>query len=290
MKRTVLAYVIAGMMLLPFCGLAQKISPSLQSLIDAEIGFAAKSKATNTKQAFLDNLASDATVLDAGKEVNGIELWNARPVGDGLLFWEPAYADIASSNDFGWTTGPYWFYKNRTDTVPAFAGIYSTVWEKRPDGKWKVLFDLGGGIPPKEKQRITTSLIPLKAKKKVDKESELKSLLEFDRTYVAKLNAAGKSFDVNYFSKEGRAHRAGREAAIGVEGVNALDETGRKYESTAMSGRIANSGDLAYTYGVSKVTVTKEGSEPKIVSFGSFRIWKKEDGKNWKVVLDVLGQ
>ena len=30
----------------------------------------------------------------------------------------------------------------------AFAGNYMTVWEKQPDGTWKVLFDTGDPDPP----------------------------------------------------------------------------------------------------------------------------------------------
>ncbi len=290
MKKFTFFVIITGFTLLIGRSQAQNFSPALQSLIEAERGFAARSKETNTRQAFLDNLAPDAVLLENGKEVRGIESWNAKPAGGGLLFWEPVYADIASSNDFGWTTGPFWFYKNRSDTVPAFEGIYSTVWGKQPDGKWKVLFDLGGGIPAKEKLSVATSSIVLKPKKRVDAQAELKQVLDLDKAYTAKLNAAGHSFDIAYFSKEGRAHRGGRVPAIGIEGIRALDDTGRKYEFVPLNGRIASSGDMAYTYGTGKVTVSKEGSETRVVPFGSFRIWKKEDGKDWKIVLDVLGQ
>ncbi|HWA35182.1 MAG TPA: nuclear transport factor 2 family protein [Cyclobacteriaceae bacterium] len=289
MKKA-LFVIVTAITLLTGKTFAQSLPGPLQSLVDAERGFAAKSKESNTRQAFLDNLAPDAILLDNGKEVNGIESWTAKPVGNGLLFWEPVYADIASSNDFGWTTGPYWVYKNRSDTVPAFGGFFSTVWGKQPDGKWKVLFDLGGGIPPKEKLNLTTSSIALKPKKRIDKETELKNLLEFDKKYVARLNASGRSFDISFYSKEGRAHRGGRLPAVGIENVSALDETGRKYEFTPLSGRIASSGDMAYTYGTGKVTVSKDGAETRVVPFSTFRIWKKEDGKNWKIVLDVLGQ
>jgi ketosteroid isomerase-like protein len=289
MKKTAVIFIITGITLLTVNTFAQNLPANLQSLIDAERGFAARSKETNTRQAFLDNLAPDAVLLEGGKEVNGLQAWGAKPEGKGLLFWTPIYADIASSNDFGWTTGPFWVYRSRTDTVAAFSGIYSTVWGKQSDGKWKVLFDLGGGIPPKEKAPVSTSSIPLKPKKKVDKEVEMRQLLEFDKSYVAKVNSTGRSFDATAFSREGRIHRPGRQPVIGAQEIKAFDETGSKFEFTSMNGGIASSGDMAYTYGTVKVTTSKEGAEAKIASLGTFRIWKKEDGKNWKIVLDVIG-
>lgn len=267
---------------------SQHFSPALQSLINAEKAFAARSKETNTRRAFLDFLAPDAILLDRGKEINGIQLWTGRPESASLLFWEPVYADIASSNDFGWTTGPYFLYKTRSDTVAAFKGYYSTVWGKQPDGTWKVLFDLGGGIPDGTKLTLSTSAIKTKASKLIDNESELKNLLTVDGEYSSKLTAKGTSIDINYFSVEGRVHRAGRVPAVGLEAIKQIDERDRKYEFTPVHGRIATSGDMAYTYGRGKVAIG--GSNPRIVEFGSFRIWKKEDGRQWKLVLDVLGQ
>ncbi len=267
---------------------SQHFSPALQSLINAEKAFAYRSKETNTRRAFLDFLAPDAILLDGGKEVNGIQLWTTRPESSSLLFWEPVYADIASSNDFGWTTGPYWLYKTRSDTVAAFKGYYSTVWGKQPDGTWKVLFDLGGGIPDGKKLTLSTSAIKAKSSRLIDTESELKNLLKFDGEYSGKLSSSGTSFEINYFSAEGRVHRAGRVPAVGLTDIKQIDERDRKYEFIPIHGRIASSGDMAYTYGRGKVAIG--GSNPRVVEFASFRIWKKEDGQQWKIVLDVLGQ
>jgi len=269
---------------------AQSYASVLQSLVDAERAFAQRSKDTNTKQAFLDFLAPDATLLNAGSEINGIELWKTREVGTGLLFWEPVFVDIASSEDFGYTYGPFYVYKNRTDTEPAFKGYYSTIWGKQSDGTWKVLFDLGGGVPENDNRVLATSGIKLKANKiKPNPEEGLKELLAFDKAYVGILNSKGTSFDPTYFSTEGRIHRAGRVPVIGLDKIKPYKEESRKFELTHLSGRIASSTDMGYTYGKTKVTVTADGKET-VRDLSYFRIWKKEDGKNWKVVLDVIGQ
>src|SRR6266404_3303128 len=76
------------------------------NLIQAEKNFAAYSVANNTKDAFLRFADSAGIVFDNGKPVNAIEIWTRREKRPGKLNWWPAYAEIASSGDFGYTTGP----------------------------------------------------------------------------------------------------------------------------------------------------------------------------------------
>ena len=54
-----------------------------------------------------------------------------------------------------------------------------------------------------------------------------------------------------------------------------------------MGGDIASSGDLAYVYGKATFQVMKDGQQQ--TRNGSYmRFYKKEDGQNWKIVLDLL--
>ena len=54
-----------------------------------------------------------------------------------------------------------------------------------------------------------------------------------------------------------------------------------------MGGDISKAGDLAYVYGRTSFDVTKDGVTQK--RNGTYmRFWKKEDGKNWKIVLDLV--
>ena len=108
---------------------AQKLSPALQSLVNAENGFAMASRNSDTRSAFLSNLAGDGIVFSKGSPVNGKELWGKRDPNNSLLFWWPVYADISAAGDFGYTTGPFEWSKSRSDTATAF-GYYSSVWKK----------------------------------------------------------------------------------------------------------------------------------------------------------------
>jgi ketosteroid isomerase-like protein len=269
---------------------AQDFSKQLQAIVDAERAFARTSKETNTVNAFVSHFSPNAIFLIQGEEANGLESWKSRQPDNSLLFWYPVYADISSSEDFGYTTGPYSYYANRKDTVPAFRGYYSTIWGKEATGEWKVLFDLGGGTSTEEILPISTSRIKLKpAKKKINKAKELEYLLKTDKAYVETLRTTGKSFDAALFSDEGRIHRPQQLPVIGREKIKLLKEENRKFEQTVLNGKIASSCDLGYTYGTVKVTVIKDGVE-SVLDLSYFRILKKEDGIHWKIVLDVIGQ
>lgn len=287
MKTSLLAIVLT--LYLSQAG-AQKFPKPLQSVVDAERAFAQTSKETNTVNAFVSHLSPTATFLIQGEEVNGRESWKSRQPDNSLLYWYPVYADISSSEDFGYTTGPYSYYSDRKDTVPAFRGYYSTIWGKEDNGEWKVLFDLGGGVSTEDSLPLSASQIKLKLpKKKLNKEKALEDLLTADKNYVETLRAKGSSFDPLLFSEEGRIHRPRQLPVLGLGKIKLFKEENQKFDQTALNGKIASSGDMGYTYGKTKVIINKEGTE-RVLDLSYFRIWKKEDGIHWKIVLDVIGQ
>src|SRR5204862_1851642 len=115
----------------------------IDGLIQAEKKFAAYSVANSTKEAFLKFLDSTGSDFDNGKPVNGIETWNKREKRPGVLNWHPHFAEIAISEDFGYTTGPWTFQPvSLSDSVVA-RGQYTTVWNINNSGEWKFLVDLG---------------------------------------------------------------------------------------------------------------------------------------------------
>ena len=58
--------------------------------------------------------------------------------------WEPDTAVVAASGDLGYTLGHYTIIgegEQAGDTVGR--GNYVTVWQKQPDGSWKIAVDIG---------------------------------------------------------------------------------------------------------------------------------------------------
>src|SRR5437867_6656816 len=78
----------------------------LQSMVAAEQEFAKLAGTHGTRAAFLANVADDAVLFDP-LPVNGRERYQARPESKALLAWEPAWAEVAGSGDFGVTSGPW---------------------------------------------------------------------------------------------------------------------------------------------------------------------------------------
>jgi ketosteroid isomerase-like protein len=74
-----------------------------------------------------------------------------RQVGDAHLEWAPVAAEVARSGELGYTWG---FYEVRAHEpggrLVTGYGKYTTIWQKQPDGAWKVILDIGnpGPRPP----------------------------------------------------------------------------------------------------------------------------------------------
>lgn len=60
------------------------------------------------------------------------------------LAWEPVRAEISRGGNLGYTWGRW----TSMSAGQSRTGTYMTVWEKQPDGAWKVLFDTGDPDPP----------------------------------------------------------------------------------------------------------------------------------------------
>ena len=84
------------------------ISPrSSASLIEAERAFSKTSEEKGIREAFLTWLAPDAIVFRPAP-VEGRPVYEKMdPADPAVLTWEPEFAEIASSGELGYTTGPY---------------------------------------------------------------------------------------------------------------------------------------------------------------------------------------
>ena len=98
-------------------------SEQLQSLINAEKGFAKISKEKSTKEAFSTSL-SDIDLIFLAGPVLGQKFWHEAEAGTDMLSREPVFADISSSGELGYTIGPWKFRANRTDEKAAVVGYY----------------------------------------------------------------------------------------------------------------------------------------------------------------------
>ncbi len=275
--------------LCPLFAVAQRISKELRSLVEAERKFSDLSAERGVAFAFAANFDPDVIYFNhEQKKVNYLEFAaNQKSDGKGKLIWEPFFADIASSGDFGYTTGPFYFYQGAKDSIAGY-GYYSSVWRRDKKGEWKVIMDLGISMPgaPQEEKALKTSSKPL-IKTHPKRVEPTFDLMKLEREYSQKLNEFNHSFFKDFLSDEIRAHRPGRFPFIGKEAVCQISESDRTFSYQPMDIRMATSGDMGLAYGKVMIKVKKDTGIQEY-SAVYFRMWRKEDGK-WKLVFDIIG-
>jgi len=294
-KKMKKIFVFLAGLVLCLHGFSQKTNNDLKSLAQAERDFSAMFKTEGFQKSFLHFFDPEVVFFAQGQQVD-FRAHVAKSESEntdedhGYLAWEPIYADISASGDFGYTTGPLYLFKSKKDNKPAGYMYYSSVWKKNENKEWKVIMDLGVGIPgaPLEEINLKTSARKLKSGRAVDINEEKQSIDQLDQQLCGKLNATERSFDAPYLSEEVRIHRMKSYPCVGIGAIAEVKESDRTHHFEFMDSRMASSGDMGFTYG--KVRV-KENQDSKGTEYNAiyYRVWKKENNKDWKIVLDVIG-
>ena len=256
--------------------ISSRAQRSIEGLIRAEKNFAAYSIAQNTKDAFLKFADSSGIVFDQGKPANAITSWNKKQKGPGKLNWHPEYAEIASSNDFGYTTGP-WNFVFR-DTIRA-TGYFISVWHIDKKQKWKFLIDLGINLATTDTADASSISIVQKEPNKKISPGDQQTLVETEKKFIDEFQQQGKSAYKNYLSAFSRINRNKFLPAVNKQWQQQLLDsmpTQIKYEF--VDSGISSSGDLGYVYGTTMINGKQDGY---------LRIWRKET-EGWKIALEVL--
>jgi hypothetical protein len=106
----------------------------------AEYAFARTAEKMGTRASFLQWFANDG-VMCSPSVVPAIETITKWPASKDSLKWYPSRSYTASSNDLGYTMGP-WTYSSADGKVVK-AGTVLSVWRKQPNGDWRVVMDCG---------------------------------------------------------------------------------------------------------------------------------------------------
>jgi ketosteroid isomerase-like protein len=272
---------------------SQKITnKDLQMMINTELAFAKLAKDSCTRTAFLAYLADESVMFGGGQPHNGKKQYEKMTKNESLLSWEPVYADISASGDFGYDTGPWEYRKTRSDDQPAYYGDFVSVWQKQPDGAWQLMVDLGisHSKPEGESPKLrTTALIPksVQPNQHIDFKSEL---ISREKDFIKSFSQAGDTAYISVISGEARFFRDGLPVLVNSHDIKQMllaQNKNKKITYTLINGDAASSGDLGYVYGMVTIEST-DGANKKIQNTNYQRIWKKEDGKNWKIIADVI--
>ncbi|MBD0295959.1 MAG: hypothetical protein ICV84_12280 [Flavisolibacter sp.] len=248
---------------------------NIRGLIKAEKSFAAYAVAHGTKAAFLHYLDSAGIIFQQGNFVNGIEAWQLRAPTKGVLNWQPQYAEIAASHDFGYTTGPWTFQPNGPQDTVAARGQYITIWHVNKERQWKVLIDLGisntSVNPVHEVKRI-------KAIKWLQPTKDTTILMNTEMVFLIVIDENVATAYHQFLSATSILNRNGHLPALTQHDQERLIKSTPELSYTVLGSAIARSGDLGYVYGT---TMFKNKQD------GYLRIWRREK-EGWKIALEVL--
>jgi ketosteroid isomerase-like protein len=267
----------------------QKDQAALSSLVEAERGFCKASVANGIREAFIANLADDATLFRP-HAVAGKKWMIEQPARPGLLTWEPIFADVSGAGDLGYTTGPWEFRKNGPTDKEVAHGNYVTIWKKQPGGAWKAVLDTGISNPPPTSKTagLQTSAMKKAAAKidSVDIQSARAALINQDREFSKSSAERGivNAYD-SYLSDDARVFRDNQFPLTGKRAAHAhLAALKGTLTWQPAKADVSSAGDLGYTFGTAEL----KGAGTDKTDYSNYvRIWKKQAGA-WKVVLDVM--
>ena len=117
-----------------------------------------------------------------------------------------------------------------------------------------------------------------------------KALMDLDREFDAATARNGVRGWLSYFAEDGIMLPAGGDAVAGKEAIKKYTEP--RFQAPDFSLRwepidAYASGDLGYTYGLSKAVRAGADGTP-VASYGKYvTLWKKQKGAGWKVALDI---
>jgi ketosteroid isomerase-like protein len=246
---------------------------SIDGLIAAERAFAKYALDKNTKEAFLKFMDSTGLQFDAGKPIKSSEFWSKREANSTRLKWQPQFAEIASSDDFGYTTGPWTFQSTEADTIAA-RGQYTTVWQLNKNGEWKFLIDYG--INNVEANPITDAQ-KIKASKK--NKGIIQTLLHEQELFNQLAAINPQAAYQKYLSAQSILNFNGLLPITKTfDQLSPFNQITTGVSFNIQGSGIASSGDMGYVYGA---TTFKDKTNNYL------HIWRQEkDG--WKLAVAVV--
>ena len=254
-------------------------------LVSAENYFAAMAKEKGVKKAFLA-VSDENTLIFRPGPLSAVKYFKKQSDSLGSLNWEPAFARISKSGDWGITSGPSTY--RASDTSKIIYGDYVSVWKKNSKGVWKLAIDLG--IHHK-KPKSSPALVFQNARNEIYQRQHSGNRLQQRESVVLSsdqlmgtiLKADDQIAFKEFIAEESRLLFPGHEPIVGKKAIMSFwQKQGFNLSSESIKADRSFSGELAYTYG--NATVQHKGINKK---YHYVRIWEVQQGYNWNVILDI---
>lgn len=255
---------------------AETPAEAIRAMVAAEKKFYETGQEKGTRAAFLEFLAEDGIIFRPGP-LNGRESWTKRSETGFDLVWEPTFASIARSADFGYDTGPAKWRANKKEEKFSGYGHFISIWKKQTDGSWKVALDVGIENMRSDAKPPMQLVLP-----KNRGQGTLESLQQSQSAFIATARFDFMKAFRQFGSDQVRLYRDGSFPTVGKKAAAELlepEQAGVTME--VMKTDMSSSADLAYNYGSCTDTRSQPG---KACHF--LQVWQTDDAGAWKLVLD----
>ncbi len=263
---------------------AQKSDGSVKSLVNAEKSFVQKIAKDGANAAFKAFAAPDGIVF----RPNPINTKNyfATAEDTKALSWEPNYARLSKSRDWGFTSGTYTLNGNKKTY-----GHYLNFWRGK-DGDWQLVMAAAteANKPLKSKEEKSLFVEPTGTHSpRFASAKDLKSAADIISSTEKTLNTMLKTHGVQAFSgflnHDARLLFPGTDALIGKNAILAFNN--RVIDKINLKTTQANKalgGDFAYTYGLATIDYKADLRE----SFNYIFIWERQADANWNIIAQIF--
>jgi ketosteroid isomerase-like protein len=240
------------------------------------------------RTAFLANLSQDAVIFRP-LPMNGHASWESRPESKATLVWEPAFAEIAASGDFGFTTGPWEFHPPAgAENTEIGYGDFLSVWQRDTTGTWRVVLDDGVEHAKPEHGLDAVTVEPGPAHDTQDTTAIatrdfVKGLdLILSRTSA---NLTAEHAIPMWTARDLRHLSGGHMPRLGDIAIDSLAQVARHSKWNPIDSGVARTGDLGYTYGL-RVDHGPDVNQPPDTSV-YVHVWRKTGPGEWKIAAVV---
>ena len=265
-----------------------KRQTDLESLAAAERSFAAETVKVGFRDGFIKYFADDGIGFGPEPERTREKLMKLPPPTGPrrvVFNWAPMFGDVSDAGDLGYTTGPVLYTDVTENPKPPRHAMYFSVWQKQTDSSWKVVLDMGVDTPEAVAPLDIkfTAATPVGTRRpnpmKGTPQDNYRALDWAMWSVLAKTRPSAGG--VRYLDTQFRVHRDGIMPIVDVAGLGKLRRSATKYE--IIDGKIAQSGDLAYTYGKYSIDQGTDFTE----SGYYVHVWRRDSDSKWRLVVDV---
>lgn len=262
-----------------------QLPDNVGGLINADKSAAALSKLQSPHAGF-SSIIDKESVFYVPSAVNAFNYLNNRPNIPDVMSWEPNFAIVSRSLDWGLTSGQMEFQK--VGAIKRY-GQYLTVWHRGKKGDWKVKMRAEVENFGKKSAGDLIYFEPddswyLKHRSQVRLKQREDIVFQTDQLFSTILKANNVTGYNEFLADDVRFYYPWQEEIEGKANVLAFLKK-QRYEIVTEPAEVdrAYSGEFAYTSGTATVH-TKD----KATKFSYIRVWQLKDDYQWRVIMEML--